>query len=85
MHQFSYFSLVIRNDLHTNQSDFFWHILTVLLPYLRKLVIWEYMRMGISDVTNLYHGKVKIQLKCCGKHFNRFNGQIISDKNRKKF
>jgi len=39
--------------------------------------------MGISDVTNLYHGKVKIQLKCCGKHFNRFNGQIISDKNRK--
>jgi len=39
--------------------------------------------MGISDVTNLYHGKVKIQLKCCGKHFSRFNGQIISDKNRK--
>ena len=38
-----FFTFVIRHDLHTNLSVFFHHTLTVLLPYLRKLVhvIWE--------------------------------------------
>jgi len=42
VHQFQFFFIfVTRNDLHTNLSIFFHHILIVLLSYLRKLVIWK--------------------------------------------